>query len=129
MSTTIITNDIQVSVSTQYKPSYSNPLEQKYFHCYEVTITNHNDFPVQLQTRKWLIKESSGKKTIVNGEGVVGKTPILYPGESFEYISGCLLESPVGKMEGHYQFIRLDSEEEFYSTIPSFKLISPTILN
>ena len=124
-----ISNEIGVSVITRYQEEYSDPLNNKFLHAYQITISNNNDFPVQLLSRKWLIKESSGKQTIVNGEGVVGKTPILQPGEEFQYVSCCPLESMAGTMEGHYKFERLDDHSQFISRIPKFTLICPDILN
>lgn len=122
-------NKIRVDVVTRYQSEYSNPLKEKFIHAYQITIQNNHEFPVQLVSRKWLIKESSGKQTIVNGEGVVGKTPIIQPGEEFQYISCCPLESMIGTMEGHYKFLNLDSNEHFISEIPKFSLLCPIILN
>ena len=124
-----VSEEINVEVVTRFQPEYSKPKENQYLFAYQITITNHNSFPVQLLSRKWMIKEASGKQTIVNGEGVVGKMPILQPGESFQYVSCCPLESPIGTMEGHYKFINLDNEEQFISLIPKFSLLYPYVLN
>lgn len=124
-----ISNEIAISVIAKYKAEHSNPIEAKYIHVYQITIKNNNHFPVQLLSRKWFIQESSGKQTIVNGEGVVGKTPVLQPGEEFQYVSCCPLESMIGTMEGHYKFQRLDDGSQFISRIPKFSLICPDILN
>ena len=98
-------------------------------HAYQIRITNHESFPIQLLSRKWIIKESSGKHTIVNGEGVVGKCPVLEPGQSFEYVSCCPLESPIGTMRGYYRFKNLVSQQDFIASIPQFSLFYDSILN
>lgn len=129
MVNSIITNDIRVSVKTRYQSEFSDPIRGEYIHAYRITIQNDNDFPVQLVSRKWFIRESSGKQTIVNGSGVIGQNPILNPGEEFEYLSTCPLESLIGVMSGHYKFKRLDTNELFISRIPDFQLVCTDILN
>lgn len=124
-----VSEDIEVEVITRFQQEYSNPKENKYLFGYQIRIVNNNDFPVQLLSRKWLIQESSGKQTIVNGEGVVGKTPVLQPGDEFQYVSCCPLESTIGTMEGHYKFVNLSTKKQFLSPIPQFSLIYPFLLN
>lgn len=124
-----ISEDIHVEVKTRFQQEYSKPKDNQYLFAYQIKIVNNHDFPVQLMSRKWVIRESSGKQTIVNGEGVVGKTPILQPGDEFQYVSCCPLESSVGTMTGHYKFVNLDTEQQFISPIPKFSLIYPFVLN
>lgn len=124
-----VSNQIGIQVISKYQREHSNPKEHKYLFAYQIKITNHSDNPVQLLIRKWFIFDSTGKQTIVNGDGVVGKMPILESGKSFEYVSCCPLESPIGFMKGEYEFNILDKNETFTSFIPKFHLISPDVLN
>jgi ApaG protein len=85
---------------------------------------NHGSEPVQLLTRHWKITDGRGMVNHVDGDGVVGEQPLLQPGESHDYVSGCPLSTPSGVMEGHYRFIRQDGST-FLAEIPRFKLVAP----
>jgi len=124
-----ISNQIGIEVFTRYQREHSAPTEEHYLFAYQIKITNHSLQTVQLLSRKWFIFDSSGKQTLVNGEGVVGKTPLLKPGETFTYVSCCPLESPLGYMHGEYNFVRTHDGDEFVSTIPRFQLTCPDVLN
>ncbi|GLX79131.1 protein ApaG [Thalassotalea insulae] len=121
-------DDFNVSVTTAFIPQQSNEREQRYTFSYTITITNHGSKSAQLLSRYWLITDANDDKSTVVGEGVVGQQPVIAPGEHFEYTSGCILKTPVGTMEGHYQFIDPD-KQMFDVAIPVFRLAQPNILN
>ena len=129
--------EIQVEVIPQYIAGQSIPDEQKYVFAYHVDIYNPSHHTVQLMTRHWLITDGNGKLQEVQGEGVVGETPILGPGESYQYSSGAVLSTEVGSMSGHYGMrLMLEAEEEtagdalmFNAQIPVFTLAVPSALN
>ncbi len=126
---TLITNGVKVSVETSYQPSYSRPLEMKYIFSYHITIENVSAHTVQLLRREWLIFDSNGVIRTVEGEGVIGKQPILAPGESHQYASWSPLATEMGKMTGAYIFRRDIDGKEFRVNIPEFRLIAPFKMN
>ena len=126
---TASTEGVKVSVLTEYQPEYSSPYQSHFVFSYRIRIENHSHNTVQLQRRKWLIFDSNATIREVEGEGVVGLTPILEPGESHEYISGCSLKSSIGKMTGSYVMERLVDGKKFRVMIPEFGLIAPFRLN
>ena len=120
---------IMISVDTSYRDDYSIPGQNHYLFSYTIRIKNMNDFPVQLLRRHWFIKDSIGENREVEGEGVVGEQPILYPGESHSYQSACNLKTDFGAMKGTYLFKNLNSEDYFNARIPEFKMFVPYRLN
>ncbi len=126
---TLITNGIRVSVETQYQPTYSRPLEMKYIFSYHITIENLSSETVQLLRREWEIFDSNGISRKVEGDGVIGKQPVLAPGESHQYASWSPLMTEMGKMSGAYIFRRDIDNHEFRVHIPDFRLIAPFKLN
>lgn len=124
-----ITKGVKVSVSTQFKQEYSSPMQYHYVFTYKIHIENQSDYSIQLLSRRWFIFDSNGTVKEVEGEGVVGQQPLLEPGESHEYISGCNLKTGVGKMHGEYTFERLVDGKHFQVTIPEFTMIVPFKLN
>ncbi|GGX21813.1 Co2+/Mg2+ efflux protein ApaG [Aquimarina muelleri] len=96
---------------------------------YRITIENQSKDSVQLTSRFWEIKDALNNTEIVEGEGVIGKKPVLKPGESHTYNSGCLLNSPFGAMKGHYNMVNFTSTRKFQVMIPAFKLSTPFALN
>lgn len=126
---TLITSGVEVRVETIFQPEHSNVVESEYFFAYHITLFNHNPFTVQLLARKWRISDTNFETRHVEGDGVVGRQPVLYAGDTFQYVSGCSLQTPIGKMEGVYIFENKQSGEKFEVTIPAFKLIAPVILN
>ena len=126
---TKLTAGINVSVELQYNAQQSHPVASHYFFVYSITITNVSDYTVQLKRRHWYIFDSNGIKSEVEGEGVVGEQPILIPGQSYQYVSGCNLSSEMGKMEGVYIMEREIDGESFNVTIPQFVMIVPYKLN
>jgi ApaG protein len=119
-----ITKDIAVSVEPAYLQEQSLPASSRYFWAYRVTIENLGQDTVQLLSRHWMITNSRGELNEVKGPGVVGEQPILKPGESFEYTSGCPLNTPSGMMGGAY-LMESASGEQFHIEIPTFSLDSP----
>jgi ApaG protein len=111
-------------VTPQFVEEDSAPDEGRYFWAYTVEISNEGSETVQLRSRHWRITDGNGRTEEVRGPGVVGKTPVLKPGESFRYTSGCPLGTPSGIMVGTYQMTRSDGTL-FNVEIPAFSLDSP----
>lgn len=126
---TLITSGVEVQVETIFQPEHSNVLKSDFLFAYHITLFNHNNFTIQLLRRKWKISDSNFDVRWVEGDGVVGRQPVLYPGDSFQYVSGCNLLTAIGKMEGIYVFENKQERKEFEVKIPAFKLIAPVILN
>ncbi|WP_455199555.1 Co2+/Mg2+ efflux protein ApaG [Kaarinaea lacus] len=124
-----ITNaHIDVDVVTNYIPEQSSPDEDRFVFAYTITIRNTGDLAAKLLTRHWIISDANGKVQEVHGEGVVGEKPYLQPGESFQYTSGTVIETPVGSMEGTYQMVT-DDGDAFNAIIPVFTLSYPNALH
>jgi ApaG protein len=116
-----LTDGIRITVRPVFLPERSNPLRQQYVFAYFVRIENVGHRTVQLRSRRWLIHDSLGEETVVEGEGVVGEQPTLGRGQVHEYQSFCVLKSPSGYMEGEYFFLR-DDGTTFPASIPRFQL-------
>jgi ApaG protein len=119
-----MTQGITVRVAVNFMPDQSRIEAGKWFWVYHIRIENDSAEPVQLITRHWRITDARGMVSLVNGEGVVGETPLLTPGQSHDYVSGCPLTTPFGSMEGFYTFRRADGSE-FEVAIPFFPLAAP----
>jgi ApaG protein len=119
-----ITRDIEVSVEPRFLEEQSRPESSQYFWAYTIEIANHGAETVQLRTRHWRITDGHGRLQEVRGPGVVGEQPILAPGDSFIYTSGCPLETPDGVMVGAYRMMT-EAGDEFDVDIPAFSLDSP----
>ena len=119
---------IDVDVITHYIPEQSSPDEDRFVFAYTITIRNTGNQSAKLLTRHWIISDANGKVQEVHGEGVVGEQPYLQPGESFQYTSGTVIETPVGSMEGTYQMVT-DEGEAFNAIIPVFTLSYPNALH
>ena len=119
-----VTRGIRVSVVPKYLEDQLTPVESYYYWSYTIEIVNEGKEPVQLKTRHWRITDASGRTEEVRGDGVVGKTPRLEPGEAFSYTSGCPLRTSSGLMVGSYAFTRSNGEV-FEVAIPAFSLDSP----
>ena len=113
-----------MSVEAEYDASRSKPQQSEWFFLYTVRLTNEGTETVQLVSRHWIITDALGDVKEVRGLGVVGKQPVLSPGESFEYTSGCPLTTPFGSMRGTYQMIT-DKNEPFEIDVPAFTLTEP----
>jgi ApaG protein len=121
---TTTTRAIQVTVRPQYLPDQSDPAKPQFVWAYQVRIENKGKETVQLRSRHWKITDGLGRQQEVRGPGVVGKTPMLRPGDVFEYTSGTPLATPSGIMGGSYQMVS-ESGENFDIEIPTFSLDMP----
>jgi ApaG protein len=119
-----VTRGVRVQVESEYAPDRSDPSRNEWFFLYSIRITNEGSETVQLLTRHWIITDGTGHVEEVRGPGVVGKQPILAPGESFEYTSGCPLSTPFGVMEGTYQMTTAGGER-FDAKVAPFTLSEP----
>lgn len=119
---------IAVEVETEFVGEQSDPGSGRYVFSYTITMRNDGELAARLLTRHWLITDANGKVQEVRGEGVVGKQPYLRPGEGFRYSSGAILETPVGAMQGHYEWIG-DDGQRFRAPVDPFTLAIPGALN
>lgn len=126
---TQITSGVKISVNVVYQPEYSNPTKMHFMFSYQITIENLSDTTIQLVNRHWDIFDSVGEFKQVEGEGVVGERPILVPGATYQYVSGCNLKSDLGYMEGFYEMVKEVDGSTFHVEIPRFNLIASFKLN
>jgi ApaG protein len=126
---TEITKGVRVSVETEYQPAYSSPSQYHFVFTYRITIENQGENTVQLLRRRWYISDAGYQTREVEGEGVVGQQPVLEPGQSHQYVSGCNLKSGIGKMFGTYLMERLVDGTRFQVAIPEFVMVAPFRLN
>ncbi|MEM6644288.1 MAG: Co2+/Mg2+ efflux protein ApaG [Bacteroidota bacterium] len=126
---TTVTNGIKVSVETAYRHDHSKPADQHYVFTYRITIENNSNSTVQLKARHWDIKDAAHPSHEVDGDGVVGKQPVLEPGQMHQYVSGCNLKSGIGKMSGHYVMEQILNGSVFHVEIPEFMMVVPFKLN
>ena len=119
-----VTRGISVTVTPRYMPEESSPEESRYFFAYTVEIINTSLQRVQLKARYWRILDAHGHVQEVRGAGVVGEQPVLGPGESYSYTSGCPLTTPSGTMQGSYVMETADGNT-FDAEIPAFSLDIP----
>jgi len=120
--------EITVNAESNYLEKQSDPSNSQFAFSYTITLTNSGQVAAQLKTRRWLITDGNDEVQEVIGEGVVGEFPYLKPGESYQYSSGAMLDTPTGTMEGSYQMVT-DSGDEFDAPIPLFALIKPDQLH
>ena len=120
------TRGIVVRVSVSFLPEQSEPDNGRWFWAYHIRIENQGDQDVQLLTRRWVITDGRGERHSVEGEGVVGEQPVIAPDQSYDYVSGCPLDTPTGAMEGSYQMIGADGHL-FNVRIPRFPLVGPEV--
>jgi len=125
----LTTNGVTIGVESFFQKKHSNPFENRFIHSYKVTIRNEKSVSVQLTERHWYIVNAAGVIREVSGEGVIGKQPILAPGEDHSYVSWSPIATDIGKMYGFYTFKDLKTDGIFLVKIPEFKLISPAKLN
>jgi ApaG protein len=123
-----VTQGVRVRVKSRFDPTRSQPQQKQWFFLYTVQISNEGSETVQLISRHWIITDETGKVEEVRGPGVVGEQPVLTPGQSFEYTSGCPLTTPFGTMHGEYQMVTR-SGERFDAHIAPFTLSEPHALH
>ena len=124
-----ITRGIKITVESKFEGSF---LKEQILHhalMYHITIENQSKDVVQLLSRHWKILESVSRPQYINGNGVVGKKPVLKPGQSHTYQSGSLITSPLGSMTGTYIMINFSTAKKFNVDVPNFKLSVPYLLN
>ena len=124
-----ITRGIKISVLTSFEGTYFKNYKIHFAFTYHVSIENQSKDSVQLNSRHWEIYDALNNLDTVDGEGVIGKKPVIKPGEAFSYSSGCLLASPIGAMKGHFNMVNFTSTKTFKVLIPTFKLSAPFAIN
>ena len=124
-----VTSGIKVSVETTFEGTFYKNYKVHFAFGYKVTIENQSKDSVQLNSRYWKILDALNNVEIIEGEGVIGKKPVLKPGESHTYTSGCLLTSPFGAMQGYYNMVNFTNTNKFKVIIPTFKLSAPFAIN
>ena len=124
-----ITRGIKISVETKFEGSFLKEQILHHAFLYSITIENQSKDVVQLLSRHWKILESVSRPQYINGNGVVGKKPIIRPGDSHTYQSGSLITSPLGSMSGTYIMINFTTAKKFNVEVPNFRLSVPYILN
>lgn len=126
---TAVTEGVQVSVEVSYQSEFSSPIQHHYVFTYKVTIENKSNQTVQLLRRKWEISDAAESHKIIEGDGVVGQQPVLEPGDSHSYVSGCNLKSGLGKMNGVYYMERIHDGKNFEVIVPEFQMIATIFHN
>ena len=124
-----ITKGIKISVLTSFEGTYFKNYKIHFAFTYHVSIENQSKDSVQLNSRHWEIYDALNNTETVDGEGVIGKKPVINPGENYTYSSGCLLSSPIGAMKGHFNMVNFTTTRSFKVEIPAFKLSAPFAIN
>ena len=122
------TQGVTVRVAVSFLPEQSEPDRGRWFWAYHIRIENDGQQAVQLLTRHWIITDGRGARHTVEGEGVVGEQPLIEPGGSFDYVSGCPLATPSGAMQGSYRMASPDGSS-FDVDIPRFMLLASAVLH
>ena len=125
----LTTQGITVSVDAFYQFGESRPIDNSHIFAYRVKISNNSPFTVKLLSRYWDIKNGLGQTREVEGKGVIGQQPVLRPGEQHIYVSWCPMETPIGRMKGHYIMETQEELRRFKVRIPEFALVAPFSLN
>lgn len=120
------TRGVTVRVSVSFLAEQSQPAQGRWFWAYHIRVENAGEMAVQLLTRHWIITDGRGSRHEVEGEGVVGEQPVIAPGTSYDYVSGCPLATPTGAMQGSYHMVGEDGSG-FDVAIPRFPLIAPAV--
>ena len=118
------TEGVVVRVRPSYLAGQSDPAEGRWVWAYQVEIVNLSGGPVQLVARRWTITDALGRVEEVRGPGVVGEQPVIEPGDSYAYASGCPLGTDSGSMVGAYYMMDADGRS-FEAQIPAFSLDTP----
>ena len=119
---------LHVEVLPRFLPEQSAPEQGHFVFSYTITVTNTGDIAAQVISRTWNVNDANGHTEKVKGLGLVGRQPLLQPGEKFEYTSGTALATPVGTMHGTYQMVAEDGTS-FEAPIPAFTLSVPRVLH
>ena len=119
------TNGVTVRVAVSYLSDQSSPGAGRWFWSYHIRIENGRDEAVQLLARHWIIRDARGNSHEVQGAGVVGDTPRIAPGDSYDYVSGCPLDTSTGSMVGSYHMVD-EVGSTFDIAIPAFDLVGPS---
>jgi len=126
---TLTTAGVKISVETFYQPTHSNPGQSHYVFAYRITIINESNDDIRLKRRHWHILDSDNSRRELEGEGVVGEQPLIAKGETYQYVSGCNLNTEIGKMYGTYLMERTNDKKMFFVKIPEFNMVVPNKLN
>ena len=124
-----ITRGIKISVLTSFEGTYFKNYKIHFAFTYHVSIENQSKDSVQLNSRHWEIYDALNNTETVDGEGVIGKKPVIKPGENYTYSSGCLLSSPIGAMKGHFNMVNFTTTRSFKVEIPAFNLSATFAIN
>jgi ApaG protein len=124
-----VTEGIEVCVEVTYQSEFSNPHQHHFVFTYKVTIENKSQHTYQLLRRKWEVFDAAEESKVVEGNGVVGQQPILEPGDSHSYVSGCNLKSGIGKMNGTYTMEKLFDGKLIEVRVPEFQMIATIFQN
>lgn len=118
------TRGIIIRVAVNFLPEQSEIEKERWFWAYHIRIENGSAMACQLLTRRWVIRDARGAQQIIEGEGVVGEQPVVRPGESYDYVSGCPLSTSTGSMVGSFNMIGEDGSR-FDVAVPEFQLMAP----
>jgi len=121
-------NEVKITAESQFVPRLSNNDKALFYFSYKIKIYNEGEKQVQLISRHWDIEDSLGRKRVIDGEGVIGKKPMIEPGENFEYKSFCPLKTDFGIMKGFYT-MKDEEGNLFKASIPQFGLVVPNTVN
>ncbi|AKH69191.1 uncharacterized protein affecting Mg2+/Co2+ transport [Spongiibacter sp. IMCC21906] len=119
---------VEITVETEFLKEQSDLAQQRFAFAYTITVQNTGDEAVRLLNRHWIITDGDNEVQEVHGEGVVGKQPLIEPGEAFRYTSGAVINTAVGTMEGSYEMISA-SGRPFIAPIAVFSLAQPSALH
>ena len=123
------TSNIIINVTPKYESMHSDPSRAHFVFSYMITIKNAGDQIVQLMKRRWIIKSADGIERHVEGEGVIGKQPVLNPGDSFSYQSWAPITCEIGEMSGSFSMKKLNTMETFIVVVPKFQFVTDPLLN
>ena len=129
VSSEAVTRRVRVFATPHYLAERFDPVAGLRFWTYEIVIRNEGESPVQLLSRHWIITDASGHEEHVRGPGVIGEQPVILPGGTYRYASGCRLETAMGTMHGTYQMIAPATGERFDVEIAPFTLAEPFAIN
>ena len=119
-----VTEGVRIRVRPKFMHDESEPVQGRFMWSYIVDVENESEQTWTIVRRHWRIVDALGRMQAVDGEGVIGQTPTLEPGERFSYMSGAPLSAPSGLMSGTYD-LQSEEGEVLIVTIPMFSLDSP----